>query len=61
MYNLPFYPSTVKLIEDIKICNKKGGLKREIDRLSLQKFSITESCARQSLALAKMQNQPNLH
>jgi hypothetical protein len=57
MYNLPFFHSTVRLIEDIKAYNKLGGLKKEIDRLSLQKSLLDQACSRQSqsiIALAKL-------
>ncbi len=50
----------MRLIEDIKTLNKINGLKRELDRLSLQKLAITEACARQAQAFvtaAKIHNQ----
>ena len=61
LYNLPPLAATLRLIEDITLYNKIGGLNRELQKLSLRKFAITEACARQSLALAKLQNQLNLH
>ena len=61
LYNLPPLAATLRLIEDITLYNKIGGLNRELQKLSLRKFAITEACARQSLALAKLQDQPNLH
>ena len=62
LYKLPPLAATLRLIEDINKYEKLGGLERELQRLSLQKFAIAEACARQSLALTKMQNQgrPNL-
>jgi hypothetical protein len=59
MYNLPFYHSTVRLINDIKTYNKMIGLRRELDRLSLQKYALDQACSRQSqslIALAKLQS-----
>jgi len=59
-YNLPPLGATLRLIDDIKSHNKINGLKRELDRLSVQKLTITEACARQVHALvtaAKIQNQ----
>jgi hypothetical protein len=62
LYKLPPLAATLRLIEDINKYEKLGGLERELQRLSLQKFAIAESYARQSVALTKMQNQgrPNL-
>ena len=56
-YNLSPLAATLRLIDDIKKYNKIYGLKKELQKLSLQKFAITEACARQSLALTKIQNQ----
>jgi hypothetical protein len=59
MYNLPFFHSTVRLIEDIKAYSKLGGLKKEIDRLSLQKYALDQACSRQGqflIALAKLKS-----
>ena len=59
MYNLPFFHSAVRLIEDIKAYNKLGGLRKEIDRLSLQKYTFDQACSRQSqslIALAKLKS-----
>jgi hypothetical protein len=36
-YNMSFCNSTLRLIDDIKSYNKINGVKRELDRLSLQK------------------------
>jgi hypothetical protein len=58
-YNLPFVSATMRLIEDIKICNKIHGLKRELDGLSLQKYALDQTCSGQSqslLALAKLKS-----
>ena len=60
MYNLPPLAATLRLIEDITLYNKIGGLNRELQKLSLRKFAITEACALQAQALvtaAKIQNQ----
>jgi hypothetical protein len=59
MYNLPFFHSAVRLIEDIKAYNKLGGLRKEIDRLSQQKYAVDQACSRQSqsiIALAKLKS-----
>ncbi len=61
LYNLPPLAATLRLVDEIRKYNMIGGLENELQRLGLQKFAITEACACQSLALAKMQNQPNLH
>jgi hypothetical protein len=53
MYNLPFFASTMKLIEDVKSYNKIGGLKRELQRLTLQKYALDQACSRQSQSLLK--------
>jgi hypothetical protein len=46
----------VRLIEDIKTLNKINGLKRELDRLSLQKYALDQACARQSQSLIALAN-----
>jgi len=57
-YDLSPLTSTLRLIDDIKSYNKINGVKKELQRLLLQKFAITEACARQSQALiANLQNQ----
>src|ERR1051325_7349607 len=59
IYNLPFFHSAMRLIDDIKKYNKIGGLKHELDILSLQKFALDQACSRQSqslIALAKIKN-----
>jgi hypothetical protein len=56
---LPSLAATLRLIEDIKKYNRIDGLKRELARLSLQKFAITEACSRQReplIALAKLKS-----
>jgi GTP1/Obg family GTP-binding protein len=59
MYNSSFFNSTVRLIDDIKTYNKINGLRRELNRLSLQKYALNQSCSHQSqslIALAKLKN-----
>jgi hypothetical protein len=59
MYNLPFFHSTVRLIDDIKIYNIINGAKRELERLSLKKYALDQACASQSqslVALAKLKS-----
>ena len=50
-YNLSPLAATLRIIEDIKKFERLGGLKWELQRLSLQKLAITEACARQAQAL----------
>jgi hypothetical protein len=54
VYNMSFYNSTMKLIEDVKSYNKIGGLKRELQRLSLQKYALVQACSRQSHSLINL-------
>ena len=54
MYNSSFFNSTVRLIDDIKICNKINGLKRELDRLSLRKYALDQAFSRQGQSLAAL-------
>jgi len=47
----------MRLIDDIKALNKINGLKRELDRLSLQKYALDNAYSQQSqsiIALAKL-------
>ena len=53
-YNLPFVSATIRLIEDIKSFNKINGLKRELDRLSLQKYALDQACSHQSQSLTAL-------
>jgi hypothetical protein len=58
-YNMSFCNSTLRLIDDIKSYNKINGLRRELDRLSLQKYALDQACLRQSqslIALAKIKS-----
>jgi hypothetical protein len=58
-YNLPYVSAAMRLIDDIKICNKINGLKSELDRLSLQKCALDQACSRQSqylIALSKLKS-----
>jgi hypothetical protein len=57
-YNMSFCDATLHLIDDIKTYNKINGVKRELDRLSLQKYALDQACLRQSqslINLAKLQ------
>ncbi|MFL6341735.1 MAG: hypothetical protein ACJ72U_09335 [Nitrososphaeraceae archaeon] len=59
LYNMSFYNSTMRLIDDIKSYNKINGPKREVDRLSLQKYALDQAWSGQSqsfIALAKLWN-----
>jgi hypothetical protein len=59
LYNLPPLAATLRIIDDIKKYDRMYGLKRELERLSLQKFAITEACSRQGeslIALAKLKS-----
>jgi hypothetical protein len=58
-YNMSFYNSTLRLIDDIKSYNKINGLGRELDRLSLQKYTLDQACSAQSqslIALVKLKS-----
>ena len=58
-YNLPYVSAAMRLMDDIKTYNKINGLRRELDRLSLQKYALDQACSRQSrslIALAKLKN-----
>jgi hypothetical protein len=60
LYNVPPLAATLRLIEDIKLYNKIGGLESELQKLWLHKFALTALIARQAegfIAVAKMQNQ----
>ena len=49
----------MRIIDDIKTYNKINGVKRELDRLSLQKYALDQACLRQSqslINLAKLRN-----
>jgi hypothetical protein len=49
----------VRLIDDIKTYNIINGLRRELDRLSLQKYALDQVCVSQSqslINLAKLQS-----
>ena len=54
MYNLPFFHSTVRLIDDIKRYNKLNSLRRELDRLSLQKYVLDQASIYCILAVKAM-------
>jgi hypothetical protein len=58
-YNLPFVGAALRLIDDIKSYNKINGLKRELDKLSIQKYTLDQACSRQSkslIALARLKS-----
>jgi hypothetical protein len=58
-YKLPYVSAAMRLIEDIKICNKINGLKHELDRLSLQKYTLDQACSNQCqslIALSKLKS-----
>jgi hypothetical protein len=60
LYNLPPLAATLRLIEDIKKYKLIGGLDRELQKLSLQKYALVQACSRQSqalVALGKLQNE----
>jgi hypothetical protein len=54
LYNLSFSNSTLRLIYDMKAYNKINGLKRELERLSLQKYALDQACSRQSQSLVNL-------
>ena len=55
-YNLPYVSAAMRLIDDIKTCNKISGLKRELDRLSLQKYALDQAYSRQGQSLVALAN-----
>ncbi len=58
-YNLPLVSAAMRLIEDVKTLNKINGLKRELDRLLLQKYALDQACSQQSqylIALSKLKS-----
>ena len=58
LYNLPPMTAILRLIDDIKKYNKIDGLKKELQKLSLQKYALIQACSSQSQALLwKMQSQ----
>jgi hypothetical protein len=50
MYNLPFFASTLRLIDDIKTYNQINGVERELDRLSLQKYARSSMLTSKSIS-----------
>jgi hypothetical protein len=56
VYNMSFFNSTMKLIEDVKSYNKIGGLKKEVSRLSQQVFVVNGICANHNKAMMAMIN-----
>jgi hypothetical protein len=59
MYNLPFVSETLRLIDDIKRYNKINGLKKELNALCFQKYTLSEACSSHNQALitlAKLQS-----
>jgi hypothetical protein len=49
----------VKLIDDIEIYTKVNGIRRELDKLSLQKYALDHACSHQSqslIALSKLKS-----
>jgi hypothetical protein len=58
-YNLPFVSAALRLIDDIKAYNKINGLKKELNTLYLQKYTLDQACSTQSqslIALAKLKS-----
>ncbi len=55
-YNMSFFNSTMKLIEDVKSYNKIGGLKKEVSRLSQQILVVKGICANHNKAMMAMVN-----
>jgi hypothetical protein len=56
VYNMSFFNSTMKLIEDVKSYNKIGGLKKEVSMLSQQIFVLNGICANHNKAMMAMIN-----
>jgi hypothetical protein len=58
-YNLPYVSAAMRLTDDVKTLNKINGLKKELNRISLQKYALDKACSDQSqslIALAKLQS-----
>ncbi|MFL6320523.1 MAG: hypothetical protein ACJ72Q_08625 [Nitrososphaeraceae archaeon] len=52
LYSLPPLAAPLRLINDIKKYNKIDGLKKELSRLYLQKYTLDQVCFRQNQAVA---------
>jgi hypothetical protein len=54
MYNLPVYTAAFRVINDIKDYNKLGGLKKQLDRLCAQLYTVKEVCSHQYQAMVAL-------
>ena len=54
MYNLPVYTAAFRIFNDIKDYNKLGGLKKQLDRLCAQLYTVKEVCSHQNQAMAAL-------
>ena len=54
IYGFPLSTAALRIIDDIKKYNKIGGLKKELEKLYLQKYTINQACSRQSQALINL-------
>jgi len=60
LYNLPPLPASLRLVDEIKKYTQIAGVKKELERLSLQKYALIQACTRQTqtlVASTKMQRQ----
>jgi hypothetical protein len=55
-YNLPLSVAALRLFNDIRDYNKIGGLKKELDKLLTQVFTVKACCFRQNKAMMAMLN-----
>jgi uncharacterized protein (DUF2225 family) len=58
-YNLPIPAAAFQVINDIKDYNKLGGLKKQLDTLCAQLYTVKEVCSHQNqamIALLKLQS-----
>ncbi|MFL6371265.1 MAG: hypothetical protein ACJ72F_10605, partial [Nitrososphaeraceae archaeon] len=55
-YNLPPSVAAFRLFNDIRDYNKIGGLKKELNKLTTQVFSVNEICFRQNKSMMAMLN-----
>jgi hypothetical protein len=54
--NLPVPTAAFRVMEDIESYDRVGGLKDEISKLIMQKYTIEEICAPRNLAISALIN-----
>jgi hypothetical protein len=53
-YNLPIYTAAFRVINDIKDYNKVGGLKKWLEKLCAQVYTVKEVCSHQNQAMVAL-------